>query len=313
MHLFPAYLVGAAAWRQRPSLWRTTMPTPRWLVIGLAAFLASGCGKKEETHYTSVSKPPSVRLVQPQKRDIVRVVGQPSFIVAYERTSIYPKMTAYIEQWIVDIGDRVKKNDVLATLFVPELVESYRTKKAIVQLDKERIDLAQKMVDVAAADVEAAKAHLEETKAILGKYVAEVERWQVQVARLQKEVDRTVVDPQILLESQNQLKSNIASRDAAKATIQTAQAELLSNQATLAKAKVDVAVAQADLAVADSEEKRLKAWVDYLTLSAPFDGVIAARNANTFDFVLPSTGDPNTMKDAPDLSPAGTSCADLRG
>ncbi len=283
------------------------MPKPLGLLIGLAALVAPGCGEKEKSHYTSISKPPSVRVVHPQKRDIVRVVGQPSFIVSYERTSIYPKMTAYIEQWIVDIGDKVKKNDTLATLFVPELVESYNTKKAIVQLDKERIDLAEKMVDVASANVEAARAELQEAKAILGKYEAEVERWQVQVARLQKEVDRTVVDPQILLESQNQLKSNIASRDAAKATIDTAQADLLSKQATLAKAKVDVAVAQADLAVADSEEKRLKAWVDYLVLFAPFDGVIAARNANTFDFVLPSTGDPNTMKDAPDLSPAGTS------
>ncbi len=41
--------------------------------------------------------------------------------------------------------------------------------------------------------------------------------------------------------------------------------------------------------MADSEEKRLQAWVDYLVLPAPFDGVIVARNANTFDFVLPPT------------------------
>ena len=44
--------------------------------------------------------------------------------------------------------------------------------------------------------------------------------------------------------------------------------------------------------MAESEAKRLEAWVGYLTLPAPFDGVIVARNANTFDFVLPATGDP---------------------
>ena len=38
-----------------------------------------------------------------------------------------------------------------------------------------------------------------------------------------------------------------------------------------------------------------KAWVDYLTLRAPFDGVITARNANTFDFVLPTTGRPDGL------------------
>ena len=101
-----------------------------------------------------------------------------------------------------------------------------------------------------------------------------------------------MVDPQILLESTNQWKSSTAARDAAKATITKAEAELLSKQATLAKAKVDVSVAQADLAVAKSEARRIKAWVGYLTLTAPYDGVIVARNANTFDFVLPATGDP---------------------
>ena len=114
-----------------------------------------------------------------------------------------------------------------------------------------------------------------------------------------------MVDPQVLLESTNQWKSSIAARDAAKATIVKAEAELLSKQATLAKAKVDVAVAQADLAVAESEAKRLEAWVGYLKLPAPFDGVIVARNANTCDFVLPTTGDPTAMERSPHLSPGG--------
>ena len=213
----------------------------------------------------------------------------------------------------MDIGDKVKKGEVLATLFVPELVEDFGTKKATVELDKERIDLALKLVEVAEADVKAAEARLDEAKAILAKYQAEVDRWDSEVKRLEHEVKRGVVDPQILLESTNQLKSSIAARDAAKATIAKAEAELLSKQATLAKAKVDVAVARADLAVAESEARRLKAWVGYLTLTAPFDGVIVARNANTFDFVLPTTGDPTAMERI--SPPVARRCrrADLRG
>ncbi len=57
--------------------------------------------------------------------------------------------------------------------------------------------------------------------------------------------------------------------------------------------------------MAESEAKRIEAWVGYLKLPAPFDGVIVARNANTFDFVLPSTGDPTAMDRAPHLSPGG--------
>ena len=278
----------------------------RWLVFGvLATFMASGCGHEAKVNFSSVTRPPTVQVINPSIRNIVRVVGQPSFIEAYERTSIYPKPTAYIEKWIVDIGDRVKKGQVLATLFVPELVEDFGTKNATVELDKQKVDLALKVVKVAEADVEAAKARLEESKAILAKYQAEVDRWDSEVKRLDHEVRRGIVDPQVLLESTNQWRASTAARDAAKATIMKAEAELLSKQASLAKAQVDVKVASADLLVADSEAKRMKAWVDYLTLTAPFDGVIVARNANTGDFVLPTTGDPSAMERSPNLSHSG--------
>jgi multidrug efflux pump subunit AcrA (membrane-fusion protein) len=232
-------------------------------------------------------------------------VGQPSFVQSYERTSIYPKVTAYIEKWNVDIGDRVRKGDVLADLFVPELREDWGTKRALVEYQQERVRLAEVQVEVAAAEVKAAQARLDEAKAILAKYEAEVERWDVQVKRLAREVERQVVAPQILLESQNELKADIAARDAAKATIRKADAELQADEAKLAKAKVDVAVIRADLSVAQSEARRLEAWVGYLKLFAPYDGIVVARNANTWDFVLPRTGDPSAMGRAPDLSPSG--------
>jgi RND family efflux transporter MFP subunit len=279
----------------------------RRLAFGLlAALAAAGCHDQPRGKVNSVSKPPTVQVIRPTTRDISRVVGQPSFIESYERTSVYPKLVGYIEKWNVDIGDKVKKGDTLATLFVPELIEDYGTKKATVKLDEERIELAQKVVEVADADLKAAQARLDEARAILGQYQAEVDRWDVEVKRLKNEVGRGVVDPQILTESTNQWKSAVASRDSAQATIAKAQAEVLSREAALAKAKVDVNVARADLAVAVSEMKRIEAWVGYITLPAPYDGVIVVRNANTGDFVRPASGDPTAMQRSPDLAPGGT-------
>lgn len=274
-----------------------------WLSL-LAALAVAGCSKEEKTAPTLL-QPPTLNVIHPSPRVIRRVVGQPSFVQTYERTSIYPKLTAYIEKWNVDIGDKVQKGDVLAELFVPELREMLGTKKATVQYDSDRVRFAQKEVEVAAAEVKAARARLEEARSILGKYEAEVERWEVQVKRLKREVDRTVVDPQILLESENQWKSNLAALDAARAAVVRAEAELLSYQEKLARAEVNVSVAQSDLQVANSEARRLEAWVGYLKLLAPYDGIIVARNANTWDFVLPSTGDPSAIDRAPDLSPSG--------
>ena len=272
-----------------------------WL---LAVLAVSGCAEDKKVA-PSVSEPPVLHVIHPRLQKIVRVVGQPSFVQSYERTSIYPKMTAYIEKWNVDIGDKVRKGDVLADLFVPELRELWETKKATVEYAKERVSLAQEDVEVAAAEVKAAKARLEEAQSILGKYEAEVVRWDVQVKRIAREVERQVIAPQILLESQNELKADIAARDAAKAAITKAAAELEADEETLARAEVNVAVARADLLVAESEAKRLEALVGYLKLFAPYDGIIVARNANTWDFVLPRTGDPTAERRAPDLSPGG--------
>lgn len=280
----------------------------RRLVWGLIALITTsasvtGCGGDPKISFTSVAEPPTVRLSQPAIRTIVRTVEQPSFIQAYEHTAIYAKLTSYIEKWIVDIGDKVKKGDVLATLFMPELIEQRRTKQADVVLAKELIDHALKLEDVAKANVEAATAQVAEAKSILGKFQAEVDRWDSEVKRLDREVKRGVVDPQVLLESTNQLKSSTAAREASKASIQTAEADLLSKQAEAAKAKVDVSVARARLVVAESEEKRLEALVGYLTLTAPFDGVIVARNANTGDFLERMTGDPTARDMSPYQSP----------
>jgi len=276
------------------------------LFVGvLAALAAPGCRHQAETHAPSVMEPQTVRLIQPRARTIVRVIGQPGFIESYERSSVYPKMNAYILKWIVDIGDRVKKGDVLATLFVPELVEEYGTKKATVVLDRERIALAKEVVEVARANVKAAEASLEEARAEFAGDQAEVERWDSEVKRLQGEVNRGVVTPQDLLQSTNRWKASIAARQAAQAIVLKADDDLLARRAALAKAEIDVRVAEADLKVAESEEKRLKVWVDYLVLPAPYDGVIVARNANTFDFVLPAKGDPSALARAPYLSPSG--------
>jgi HlyD family secretion protein len=272
----------------------------------MAVLVVPGCRHDAEIEFISTAKPPKVRLVQPQARTIVRVVGQPSFIESYERTSIYPKPTAYIKKWVVDIGDKVKKVDVLATLFAPELVEELGTKKAAVVLDRERIALAMEVVEVAKADVAAAVARLSEAEAILQKFESEVERWSTEVARLDRQVSRTVVNAGILFESTNQLKSSVAARDKAKATITRAKAEVAAARARLAKAEVEVRVAEATLKVADSEEKYAKAWVDYLTLTAPFPGVISARNANTFDYVSPTGGDPTAFYLSPNIAPGGT-------
>ena len=253
------------------------------------AYAAANEGKGQTNQSPQV---PIVQLINPQVRNIVRVVGEPSYIEAFDRSSVFPKLTAHIKEWKVDIGDKVKKGQTLATLLAPDLEEEFKTRQATVVLGRERTAAAKEMVKVVQSDLKAAEARLNAAKLALTKNQAEVHRWEVEVTRLRREVDRGVVDPAVLAESRNQLTASSAAREAAKAAIEQVEAELLARRAAVAKAQVDVQVAEADLKVAQSEEKRLAAQIGYLTLSAPFDGLIVARNANTFDLVQPNPGPP---------------------
>ncbi len=103
------------------STWRATLRQRLFLLSAglLSALCMPGCHHEKKLSHKSVAEAPTVQLIRPQSRNIIRVVGQPGFIQSYERSSVYPKMNAYIQKWIVDIGDKVKKDDVLATLFAP--------------------------------------------------------------------------------------------------------------------------------------------------------------------------------------------------
>ena len=105
-----------------------------WVLVFAAVV---GCGKPP-----APAKPVDVdlhvRLVKPELRTIARTIGQPGFIYAYEQTAIYPKVAGYVKKWNADIGDSIKKDQELATLFVPELDAELLQKKAQVHLDERR-------------------------------------------------------------------------------------------------------------------------------------------------------------------------------
>ena len=171
-------------------------------------------------------------------------------------SSVYPKMNAYILKWIVDIGDKVKKGDVLATLFVPELVADHGTKKATVVLDQERVALAKEVVEVAKADVEAARHGSRRP----GRN-SPATRPRPSAGNRRPSGSRTSSRgawsiPRMSSRPPIGGRRRVAMRDTAAATVLKAEAELLSRRAALSKAKVDVRVAEAALKVAESEEKR---------------------------------------------------------
>jgi multidrug efflux pump subunit AcrA (membrane-fusion protein) len=263
--------------------------------------VSAGCSQPERPA-PAVHTDPQVHVVLPELRSLSRSVGQPGYIDAFEQTSIYAKVAGYVKDWKVDIGDRIKKDQLLVELEVPELVAEFQQKQAQAELDEILIKQTEQLVDVAQNNWKVATAQVQEAKNNVGKYQAAVERWESEVKRLTGLVAQKVVDKQVLDESQKQLKSNRAERDAAQTAIVAAEATELARKADYAKSQVDVDAAKARAKVSQADAQRLAALVKYTRITAPYDGVVVVRNANTGDFVRPGSGDQSTPRGIGDQS-----------
>jgi multidrug efflux pump subunit AcrA (membrane-fusion protein) len=264
-----------------------------WLTLLLLPALACGCSDPKPPPAPPISLDPAVKVVHAQPRTILRTVEQPGVIGAYERTALYAKVSGFVRKWNVDIGDRVKKGATLVELTAPELVEQHRQMQAQVELDRALVEQSRKQHVVAQRNATAATEQVAQARADVKSYEAIVERWESEVKRLTTLVGERVVDQQVLDETRRQLKSSQALLEASQVAVRTRNAQRLSAEATTERTGADISVADARVPVAIADERRLAALVDYLTIPAPYDGVVLARNVNLGDFVQPASGDPS--------------------
>jgi HlyD family secretion protein len=239
-----------------------------------------GC-HKPSPQPTAAKTIPQVAVVSPTYTELHWTVRQPGYIEAFEETAIVPKIAGYIETWNVDIGDRVKKGEVLAVLWVPDMVKDLDQKRT-------EVEQARKLLEVVEAHVASTATLVEEAKAGLHRCQANLKYRQMQYDRVSQLHQRSVVNKEVEDEALNELRASEASVREAEAKVEHAQADRMESEAVREKCRVDIAVAQAAF-------ERVRSLVNYSTLRAPFDGVISQRNINTGDFVQP----PATGQKAP--------------
>src|SRR5216684_8852157 len=100
----------------------------------------------------------AVKFTHPQKGILERLSTQPGTIQAYESVRLFAKVPGFLKTLNVDIGDHVKKGDVLAVVDVPEIEAQVERNEAAVEQAKAKVDQMHARIDSAKADREAAKA-----------------------------------------------------------------------------------------------------------------------------------------------------------
>jgi HlyD family secretion protein len=227
---------------------------------------------------------------KPVKKTLKRYTSQPGRIEAFEEAPLYSKLTGYVEQVLVDIGDIVKKDQLLVKLSIPELVDEEKQMEALVaqaEADIAQSQAAEKASEAAGATAEA---KVVEARAGVGRAEAEYERWQAEYGRLKELAGHGSVTPKLVDETLNQSRAADASRQEAAANVKSAEAAAQAAGANVQKAEADVVAAKARLQVARANLAHAKTMLAYREIKSPFNGTITKRSVDVGHYVHPVAG-----------------------
>ena len=161
------------------------------LVIGLSilVWLAISARTKPQSALGAASEAVPVPVVRVTRQDLYNEVTIPAEFRPYVEVELHAKVSGYVQVMNVDFGDRVKANQLLATLEVPELQDDLNQAVAmqkraeadhtdahliyarLVQVNKAHPNLvAQQDLDNAEAKDLSTAAAIAEAKALAGKY-----------------------------------------------------------------------------------------------------------------------------------------------
>ncbi len=183
---------------------------------------------------------PTVAAAKTYRTDLSNDLTLTAEFEPYQDVDVMAKVSGYVRDIKVDIGDRVHRGELLATLEIPEMQD----------------DLAR------------ASASIDEATADLGTA-------QDELKRAQSAEDIAHLSFQRIQDVARHEKGLIPQQE-----VDEAESRDLGAQAEVASAKSRIASSEERIRVAKAEQARVKTLQQYTLITAPFDGVITKRYAN---------------------------------
>lgn len=209
----------------------------------------------------SVPPPPSLVVGVTPERVVEKTVELPATIQSFERAELMPKIEAYVERVLVDIGDEVESGQPLVQLAAPEIEQQVvQRRREIEQISAQR--------HVYAAELSAAQAELQRVE-------AQSELRGSERDRLSRLVSSGAIGSQRLEEAQF--------------AAQSADADIARFQNAVRIAEARIAQGESSLAVAEAALAEVQALAGYLSINAPFSGVVTKRNVDPGNLVRPDS------------------------
>src|ERR1700704_3132449 len=131
------------------------------VVVVVVASLAAG-GIVAERHLaaspssvnpTKADSAPRVEVVRPRRVTVAQRLQTNATLEAFEEADLFAKVSGYLSDVRVDIGDQVKAGHVLAVIDVPEMKQELAEARAQLESRKSSLESARRQLDHNKADV----------------------------------------------------------------------------------------------------------------------------------------------------------------
>ncbi|MHC5772992.1 efflux RND transporter periplasmic adaptor subunit [Nostoc sp.] len=244
-----------------------------WAVIGavfFASLLAIGIlprlSQRSELQAAvkEASTLPTVNVITPRRATASTKLELTGSVIALNQTTIYARSTGYLRRWYADIGDRVRAGQLLAEIDSPD------TDQQVLQ---------------AKAELVQAQANVLQTRANLAKGISDLKQARANLLIARQSWERWQILVKKGAVAQQDADTKYATYQANLANVEAAENTVNSDSANIKAAQANVYASQANL-------QRNTVLQSYKKVTAPFSGVITARNVNTG--VLISAGSSNT-------------------
>lgn len=111
--------------------------------VGIVAGLSFRAAESHDlSQWTQAQLTPSVQLIAASALSDTQGLTLPGHLDAWISTPIHARVGGYLKQWNVDIGEKVKAGDVLATIDTPELDQQFEQAKAELARTQANVRLA---------------------------------------------------------------------------------------------------------------------------------------------------------------------------
>src|SRR5713101_5084534 len=159
--------------------------TGRTGVMVLVALVGVGAGgivavrhlaaSPSPVNLTKADSPPRVEVVRPRRLTVAQRLQTNATLEAFEEADLFAKVSGYLSDVRVDIGDHVKAGQVLAVIDVPEMVQELAEAKAQLESKQSSLELARRQLDHFKANVTLQNALLKLRKELgaAGHYISD--------------------------------------------------------------------------------------------------------------------------------------------